>query len=200
MPRLLRALVRCAARVSAHLAADEHRRGVVLGARVDLGARLAQQLRAAERASASRGVKRRRARVVASHALLDEGHLRTPLARGCGARDEHAQLVPAEAGGLYGVEHHDRALGPIEQAAEEERRPVRCNGARADQDAVRCNRAQQIRTRCSGFEPLASMPADGVGLAQVGPSRDELLCEAGLATRTADMQRSLQVRPALDIE
>ena len=117
-----------------------------------------------------------------------------------GARDEHAQLVPAEAGGLYGVEHHNRALGPIEQAAEEERRPVRCNGARADQDAVRCNRAQQIRTRCSGFEPLASMPADGVGLAQVGPSRDELLCEAGLATRTADMQRGLQIRPALDIE
>ena len=102
---------------------------------------------------------------MASHALLDEGHLRTPLARGCGARDEHAQLVPAEAGGLYGVEHHDRALGPIEQAAEKERRP-----------------------------------ADGVGLAQVGTSRDELLCEAGLATRTADMQRGLQIGPALDIE
>ena len=59
---------------------------------------------------------------------------------------------------------------------------------------------QQLRSSCSGFEPLASMPADGVGLAQVGPSRDELLCEAGLATRTADMQRGLQIGPALDIE
>ena len=57
VPRVLRALVQRVPRVSPHLAADEHGGGVVLGACVDLGARLAQQLRAAERASAS--LKRR---------------------------------------------------------------------------------------------------------------------------------------------
>jgi hypothetical protein len=44
------------------------------------------------------------------------------------------------------------------------------------------------------------MPADGVGLAQVGASRDELLCEVGHATRTADVQCGLEIRPALDVE
>ena len=61
---------------SSHLAAHQQRRGVILGACVDLGARLAQELRAAERSAARSRVERRGARVVASHALFDEGYAR----------------------------------------------------------------------------------------------------------------------------
>ena len=124
------ALVLCTvvlrALASSHLAAHQQRGGVVLGACVDLGPCLAQKRGAAGRATARSRVERRGTRVMTSHRLLDEGYAHLPhLPRlGRGARDEHVQLVPAEAGGLYGGEHHAGALGPIEQAAEEERRPV----------------------------------------------------------------------------
>eukprot|EP00964_Phaeocystis_antarctica_P036056 scaffold20620_cov74-Phaeocystis_antarctica.AAC.3 len=44
------------------------------------------------------------------------------------------------------------------------------------------------------------MPADGVGLGQVGACRDELLRDVGLATRTADVQCGLEIRPTLDVD